>query len=261
MDQRDNLCGAAGEMMADDSDLALEQQLHFLGDGGSSDSEGDTCNREGSRSRAVSDVSKRSVPTRELLERMEPDRLSEAGSLLSNSSTSPPRLNRNLPLNAIFDNQKAFEQFRRFLQDQCITRNLSFWLACKAFKDMDPTVVNLKALAEAIYVKFIKLSAPQHVTISKNTKRSIKMSLEMGRGPITSNLFNEAQQEIWEIMSKNEMRQFLVSDNYKECSMYQELKNVPELFTPGMAAPAYGVCGGGSLQNSASEDSASVTTE
>ena len=66
-------------------------------------------------------------------------------------------------------------------------------------------------MGKAIYTKFIKQSAAQHVTILDRTKRSIKMCLEL-RSQVTPQLFTTAQREIYEIMEKNEFRQFLVSD-------------------------------------------------
>lgn len=258
----------------DDSDLALEQAVQRLDcESESSDSEVDGGHdREGKDADTSSTESSRL--TREVIECMYSNSTAapsnqmeqeEEGSTISNLSTSsaPHRQQSPLPsdlggpLNAIFSNVEAFSTFRRFLQDQCITRNLNFWLACQSFRDMVTKTTDLKEVANAIYVKFIKLSAPQHITLTKDTKRDIKMALTMNKTPITYTLFDSAQKEIGEIMAKNELRQFLVSDMSSECGV--ELGS-SELYTPSMANPAYGVCGGGSLRQSGSEDSSSVTS-
>ncbi len=214
----------------------------------SSDSEVDT-GEEG-------DVSKRT----EQHER--PKEIERGTSLLPSSSTPLRALPANYPLNAILSDDQAFSQFRQFLMDQCITRNLNFWMACQSFRAMDArNSAGLARVASAIYVKFVKLSAPQHVTISESTKKIIRATLYMaGEAPVSPFLFDEAQKQIWDIMAKNELRQFLVSDRSLACSV-ANLSDM-DLYSPGMANPAYGVCGGGSLQNSGSEDSASmISTE
>ena len=50
-------------------------------------------------------------------------------------------------------------------------------------------------------------------------------------------------------------------DSQADCSVYSEgVVNSLDLYTPSMANPAYGVCRRGSLLNSGSEDSASMSS-
>lgn len=167
-------------------------------------------------------------------------------------------------MKTIIEDDRSFLMFRRFLKDQCITRNLNFWLACEHYRQLPPHQSNQEHLTEvgkAIYTKFIKQSAAQHVTILDRTKRSIKMCLEL-RSQVTPQLFATAQREIYEVMEKHEFRQFLVSDFFPDCSVFTNLDSHVSggVYSPGMANPAYGVCGGGSLRQSGSEDSASITS-
>lgn len=151
----------------------------------------------------------------------------------------------------VFEHDGTFVQFRRFCEDHCITRNLNFWLACKNFSEQKVgDASNLAQIAKAIYAKFIKNSAPQHVTVSEKTKKQIKATLELSRSAVTPHLFDVAQAEIWGVMEKNELRQF-------ECSVLASDGPAGAVYTP---LPAYGGCGGGSLQHSSSEDSASITS-
>lgn len=261
----------------DDSDLALEQAVRKLGGGEediyngeeSSDSEVDTGERQGGRdnSEIISD-SERTLVHRD-------GRLYPAQGLKSSyhsggqeahtpgSCNSSVLCEMEMPtLKTIIEDDRAFLMFRRFLKDQCITRNLNFWLSCEHYRQLSPeNQQQLVRVAHALYSKFIKASAPQHVTILDRTKRQIKMTLEL-RSSLTPSLFQTAQQEIWEIMEKNEFRQFLVSDSFADCSVFTSLESqvASSVYTPGMAQPVYGVCGGGSLQNSGSEDSASITS-
>lgn len=163
-----------------------------------------------------------------------------------------------ITLAAIVADDRLFLMFRRFLKDQCITRNLNFWLACEHYRQLSTdNRKHLLAVAKAIYTKFIKNSAPQKVTIQGDTKNRLKMTLDYKSEPLTGQLFDTAQQEIWEVMERNEVLQFAVSESFADCSQFAGL-SLPS--TAYMANPAYGVRGAGSLQHSGSEDSASLSS-
>lgn len=206
--------------------------------------------------------------TRERVERLYPpsediydvpngDQLSQISeSCISTSSAVSSMV--PITLAAIVADDRLFLMFRRFLKDQCITRNLNFWLACQHYRQL-PTDnrEHLLEVAKAIYTKFIKNSAPQKVTILADTKNRIKMSLDYKSEPLTIQLFDTAQQEIWEVMERNEVLQFALSESFADCSQFAGL-SLPN--TSYMANPAYGVRGAGSLQHSGSEDSASLSS-
>ncbi len=163
-----------------------------------------------------------------------------------------------ITLAAVVADDILFLMFHRFLTDRCITRNLNFWLACKHYRQLSTdNHEHLLAVAKAIYTKFIKNSAPQKVTIHADTKNRIKMSLDYKSEPLTVQLFDTAQQEIWEVMERNEVLQFAVSKSFADCSQFAEL-SLPS--TSYMANLAYGIRGADSLQHSGSEDSASLSS-
>ncbi len=193
---------------------------------------------------------------------------SPAVAVVAPSCENPASKPSSLTLMTIIEDDRSFLIFRRFLKDQCITRNLNFWLACECYRLMPPGGQNmLQKVARAIYVKFIKYSAPQKVNILDQTKKMIKMSLEL-RSPLTPQLYETAQQEIWEMMARNEFHQFLVSDAFADCaracSIFTGLEPtgpaVGPLYTPNRSEPGNNVCGVGSLLHTDSEDSASVTS-
>ena len=166
-------------------------------------------------------------------------------------------------LDTIFMDYKLFTMFRRFLKDQCITRNLNFWLACKHYHQLPGGTPELQdqlyKVAKAIYAKYIKMTAPQLVQVKASTKRTIKSILGLNPKTLSPSLFKPAQDEVWEQMQNNELRQFLASDAFEdmfgcvEDSMSMELA----AFTP--VGP---VLRGTSpmLHHSSSEDSVSVTS-
>ena len=186
---------------------------------------------------------------------------STAPSAVSDSS----QLRQPVTLDTVIQDSRLFNLFRRFLKDQCTTRNLNFWLACEHFRKQTPSEGqrNLYEIATAIYIKFIKGSATQRVNLLDQTKKQIKMGLEL-KQRVTPELFLSAQKEIYEVMTKNELRQFLVSGTVADypgfASLADNISLSTTVYTPSMANPALGVCGGGSLQHSGSEDSASVSS-
>ena len=238
------------------SDLALEEALQNIGgEEDSSDSEVDR-RQENDDADIESErtlMSQRLYPCASSYTRQE--RL---------SAVHETRTPNEMPsIKTILEDDRSLLMFRRFLKDQCITRNLNFWLACEHFRQLPlrDNQEHLKEVGRAIYVKFIKPSAAQHITILDRTKRNIKLSLEF-RSQVTPQLFATAQQEIYNVMEENEFRQFLVSDFFPDCSVFTNLDSQVSaaVYSPSMANPAYGVCGGGSLQHSGSEDSASITS-
>ena len=272
----------------DDSDIALEKAVQNLDLGDDPESSDSEVEREeevldqhinGTLAAAASDRNVQSCGlgeeragalTRERLERLYPpsagdehiydvpggDQMSE--SCMSTSSAVSSMV--PITLDAVVNDDRLFLMFRRFLKDQCLTRNLNFWLACEHYRQLSTdNREHLLAVAKAIYIKFIKNSAPQKVTIQAETKNRIKMSLDYKSEPLTIQIFDTAQQEIWGVMERNEVLQFAVSESYADCSQFAGL-SLPTINTSYMANPAYGVRGAGSLQHSGSEDSASLSS-
>jgi hypothetical protein len=104
--------------------------------------------------------------------------------------------------------------FRQFLKEQGITHNLDFWLACERYHQWTPDYQ--EDVATAIYAKYIAWTAPQKVQIKPNTKRAIKNTLGLRLMTVPPSLFKLAQDEVWELMERNELQQFLASDMCRE---------------------------------------------
>ena len=256
-----------------DPDIALEIALQNLGGSDSEAEETEATEIETERSEGPpgnlleEEGEGSSELTRERMARMySPSPApSNAPSAISDGANSQLRQQQPVTLDTIIEDGGLFNLFRRFLKDQCTTRNLNFWLACEHYRKLKPSEghQHLYEVARALYVKFIKASATQRVTLLDQTKKQIKMGLEL-KQRVTPDLFLTAQKEIWGVMNKNELRQFLVSGVLADCPGFANLADSVSLatsvYTPSMANPALGVCGGGSLQHSGSEDSASVSS-
>ena len=162
-------------------------------------------------------------------------------------------------LNVLLSDSRLFMMFRRFLKDQCITRNLNFWLACEHYRQLPSGAPEyqdqLFKVAKAIYVKYIKMSAPQLVQVQSSTKRTIKSIVGLSPRTLSPSLFKPAQDEVWSMMQQNELRQFLASDTFGDV-FCEDDQSSEMVYTPGVLP----VLRGGSLQQSSSEDSVSVTS-
>ena len=123
-----------------------------------------------------------------------------------------------ITLTAIVSNAGLFVMFWRYLKDRSIEQNLNFWLACEHYRQLSTdNREHLLTVAKTIYLMFIKNSAPQKVTIHTDTKNRITMILGYKSDPLTVQLFDTAQQEIWEVMERNEVSQFAVSASFVDC--------------------------------------------
>ena len=160
-------------------------------------------------------------------------------------------------LKQVMEDGRSFTLFRRFLKDQCISRNLQFWLACEFYCSQPPSgKINMTEMAKAIYVKFLKSSAPLHVSIMDSTRRKIQLCMQHGSEPDCM-LFKQAQEEVYQQMEANELRQFLCSDAFSDCSQFNEGEAnnyLSEIGPIGFQPARYR---GGSLHSS--DDSTSIT--
>lgn len=172
-----------------------------------------------------------------------------------------PRSRSQVTLQHIFMDSNLFTVFQRFLKDQCITRNLNFWVACRHFRQLPSGTTEyqerLYKIAKALYMKYIKTSAPQLVQVNPNTKRTIKNILYLNPKTVSPSLYKPAQDEVYDLMERNELRQFLTSDVFRE--LYSEVEDDLSSELAFTSCPPM-VHVPGSLQQSSSEDSVSVTS-
>ena len=268
----------------DDSDLALEQAITKI-DSGDDLSSGSDREPEENPAPVVRGVPNGGGETSMLnggggFQEEGPERVMEdggsggggggAGSEQTRASVDGGQSTRSLlhiprsqvTLDMIFLDYKLFTMFRRFLKDQCILRNLNFWLACKHYHELPGGTPEyqeqLYTVAMAIYAKYIKMTSPQLVQVKQSTKRTIKSILGLNPKTLSNLLFKPAQDEVWDIMQYNEMRQFLASDVFGE--MFGEVED--SLSMELTYTPVGGALRGASpmIHLSSSEDSVSVTS-
>lgn len=195
------------------------------------------------------------------------ERLNDDGDTQSTGGTSyhslpqhahPPSI-PPVSLKTVLEDEHSFMLFRRFVKDSCISRNFQFWLACEHFRkyffDSKP---RLMESATAIYKKFLGSSAPLYISVMDGTKKKIQISIQFKTG-LDNNLFCQAQQEVYHQMECNELRQFLLSDSFSECILFNNETSSAYFNTVGLESFQPARYRGGSL-HSGSDDSTSVTS-
>ena len=160
-------------------------------------------------------------------------------------------------LAAVVADDRLFVMFLPFLKYQYkVHRNLGFWLACEHYRHLPiDNREHLLTVAMTIYTKFIKNSAYKKVDIHAVTKKSIKKMLHDYKSePLTVQLFDTAQQEIWEVMKRNEFLKFAV---YRSHAIYSQFEG---LSLPSTSYMANLLRGASSLQHLGLEDSTSLSS-
>lgn len=197
-------------VVGDDHELALEEALQRIGGDAAVESD----DEDGMS--VVGYEAEEDEAEQPALSRVYTTARTTAGGHIASSSSSSSAVS----LKDLLVDVRSFMLFRRFLKDQCITRNLQFWLACEYYNKQTPEIpVEGTKMAKAVYCRFLKSSAPLHVSILDNTKRRIGTVVQFGTAP-DSSLLLEAQQEVYQQMEVNELRQFLCSDAFSECSQF-----------------------------------------
>ena len=128
---------------------------------------------------------------------------------------------RLLSLRQALSDGPTFQRFLLFVKNKGCPNNLKFWFACEKFSKLGASrgVANSHArdAAKAIYHSFLKNSAPNKVCLKESTVNQIRVSLDL-RMSVNPQLFEVAKQEVCDLMAENEYKQFLISEDYSECS-------------------------------------------
>ncbi|KAM4641535.1 regulator of G-protein signaling 21 [Discoglossus pictus] len=107
--------------------------------------------------------------------------------------------------------------FRAFLKSEFSDENIEFWLACEELKKAK-TSSQIALKANQIYCEFIQTEAPREVNIDHKTRDTISRNISEP----TSTCFDDAQQLILCLMTKDSFPRFLRSEYYKELLKKQQ---------------------------------------
>ncbi|KAJ6226121.1 regulator of g protein signaling [Anaeramoeba flamelloides] len=118
-----------------------------------------------------------------------------------------------IPFYKLVSKKKYSIFFMNFLKSQYNEENLLFYNQVSIFKQLKKSE-ELNEKAEEIFNNFIKSGAKMQININGNTRGGIKTRIESNN--ISSDLFNEAQNQIYLLMLNDPYTRFLDSPYYEE---------------------------------------------
>lgn len=90
--------------------------------------------------------------------------------------------------------------------------NIYFWTACEKFRSL-PQGVERISEAQRIYQQHLNIGAPEAVNVDSQGRQCAEQSLKEPN----SDLFDQAQKQIFNLMKFDSYPRFLKSDIYKHC--------------------------------------------
>jgi len=101
--------------------------------------------------------------------------------------------------------------FREFLRCEYSEENILFWLACEDLKkENNPEKVEEKA--RMIYEDYVSILSPREVSLDSSVREIVNKNMMSPH----KETFDEAQLQIYTLMSRDSYRRFIVSPLYKE---------------------------------------------
>ncbi|KAF7657055.1 hypothetical protein LDENG_00032420 [Lucifuga dentata] len=113
-------------------------------------------------------------------------------------------------LESLLNSKSGLQLFRGFLRSEFSEENLEFWLACEDYRVAPLNLQQNKA--SSIYSQFVNTNAPQEVNLDAETREAL---LSLMESPC-ADMFNNAQQIIYNLMAKDSFPRFLRSSQCVE---------------------------------------------
>lgn len=143
---------------------------------------------------------------------------------------------------------------QEFLKKEYSAENIYFWTACKRYKCLPPGPERTKE-AKRIYQQHLCSGAPEPVNVDSQARQSIH------HDEASSNLFDQAEKQIFNLMKFDSYSRFLKSNLYQQCVLNVaaasskqpfKLDNELLLLQPAVAATAMVVSPANKLKKSLS---------
>ncbi|XP_046142954.1 regulator of G-protein signaling loco isoform X2 [Osmia bicornis bicornis] len=113
----------------------------------------------------------------------------------------------------LLEDPKGLQTFAEFLKKEFSHENIYFWAACERYKDTKDIVTRRK-LANQIYQRHLSNTAAEPVNVDSHATGQITQDL-LCEAP--SDLFVQAQKQVFNLMKFDSYPRFLRSDLYRRC--------------------------------------------
>ncbi|XP_045461609.1 regulator of G-protein signaling loco isoform X2 [Harmonia axyridis] len=112
----------------------------------------------------------------------------------------------------LLEDTEGLKAFSEFLKKEFSSENIDFWIAVERFRHI-PNGQEKKAEARRIYQQHICVGAPEAVNVDSHGRQCVEQALHEA----TSNIFDQAQKQVLNLMKFDSYPRFLKSDVYKQC--------------------------------------------
>lgn len=131
----------------------------------------------------------------------------------SNSNNSTPAYLRWAEnLNNLLSDPDGVELYKNYLKTENVGELLDFWFACQGLKKQPPDQLDkIFQLVKVINRKFLRSKL---VPIAEATRKTIQERIAAGRAASGQDIFDTAQVEVEERMTRTTYRNFLASEAY-----------------------------------------------
>lgn len=101
--------------------------------------------------------------------------------------------------------------FREFLRCEYSEENILFWLACEDLKK-ENNAEKIEEKARMIYEDYVSILSPREVSLDSRVREIVNKNMMSPQ----QSTFDEAQLQIYTLMSRDSYRRFIVSPLYRE---------------------------------------------
>ncbi|KAJ5079683.1 electron carrier/ protein disulfide oxidoreductase [Anaeramoeba ignava] len=133
-------------------------------------------------------------------------------------------------LTSVLNNPQTVEYFREFLVEHFNQENLLLYIEIEKFKKLSENSDKVDEFAKNIYEKFIKQDSIFEIEMNPKKRNEISDLISTQKIPLT--IFNELQENIYNILEQNFWSAFINSNIYKLLRIrYQKktLENIPQI--------------------------------
>ncbi|KAG8199854.1 hypothetical protein JTE90_015849 [Oedothorax gibbosus] len=135
---------------------------------------------------------------------------------------------------AVLEDPIGLKTFTEFLKREFSAENIMFWIACKQYNTLT-NKCQMAKLAKEIYDLHLRHGAPEAVNINSHSRQYVLHNLQ---NP-PSDLFMQAEKEIFILMKFDCYQRFLKSEIYNECLAAEKLgKPMPCSYLSASSSPS-----------------------
>jgi len=111
----------------------------------------------------------------------------------------------------LMDSLSGRRIFREFLRCEYSEENILFWLACEDLKK-ENNAEKIEEKARMIYEDYVSILSPREVSLDARVREIVNKNMISPQ----QSTFDEAQLQIYTLMSRDSYRRFIVSPLYRE---------------------------------------------